>query len=151
MNLQKYHKEAIVRALKLEMPFKYTAEDVQKMAYKAMSKWCQARFRSHPGALRTFYVTVNRRSTEIVIGDAPETWIDELAEYRALRDKTLANLEAAIHGCRTRKQFVDSFPEFSHHAPAEEAKCGTLPAISNVVADMVKLGWNQKVFKGENK
>jgi hypothetical protein len=56
-------------------------------------------------------------------------------------EQTESGLENALKGIRTRKQFVEAFPELEKYAPSEHKSGSMLPAIANVVADLSKLGW----------
>lgn len=87
---------------------------VSHLAYYSFSEW--------------FYQTI-RPKVEELIGEAEA--VQEAEE----------KLKAALVGIKTRKQFVETFPELAKYAP-EEATVGTLlPALTNVVADLSKLGW----------
>lgn len=50
-------------------------------------------------------------------------------------------LTAAIAGVRTTKSFIATFPELEKYLPTEHKSCSTLPAIANVMAGLVTLGW----------
>lgn len=114
-----------------------------------MSKRCQGLYRDNPRALRTASVHVqNRAYYDVAVGDAPETWKKDFDDYVNQRSDAFRKLETAVNGCRTRKQFIDTFPEFSNYAPSEHDKCNTLPAVANVAAELVQLGWKQVVSKG---
>lgn len=158
MKLTKFHKQAIVNAIKADLPrinYAERKEKAQALLVKGMSKAAQALYKSTPKALAATYVGSEYGLTEygnrdMVVGDADwETILKPFKDDMEARRSALARLETAIEGCNTRKAFVDAFPEFSKYAPPEEGKTSNLPAIANVVGDLVKLGWKQTVSKGE--
>lgn len=69
--------------------------------------------------------------------------ICELAEkQRRERDEMQAKIAAAIEGCSTRKDALKAMPEFEKYLPAEEPpKTKNLPAVANLAADLIKMGW----------
>lgn len=156
MKLTKYHKQAIVNAIKADLP---KVDYVQRKAkatallVKGMSRKVQAVYKENPNALATKHIGSEYGLTEwgnrdMVVGDAD--WANILkpfADEMEARRSALARLEYAIEGCTTRKMFIDTFPEFSKYAPPEEGKTSNLPAIANVVGDLVKLGWKQTITK----
>lgn len=148
VKLSTYHKDAIIRAIIQDLPpVGNLSEELTKAAVKLMSTSCRNLYKKSPAAIRrhtTYHV--DKHSVEFVCGDADlKAVVQPFAQRFELRQKVLQDLKLAIYGCSTRKVFIDRFPEFSHHAPAEHGKCDTLPAISNVVADLVKLGLVLKV------
>lgn len=51
-------------------------------------------------------------------------------------------VKASIDGCNTRAQVLTAFPEFEKYLPDDPPKVNrTLPALSNLVADLSKAGW----------
>ena len=159
MNLNKYVKQSIVRAIMAELPRvdpEATKKEIQDKLVEKMSPECQALYAKAPNALATRYgarVVDGYYSINFVSGDlTEETFAEIIKPYGEMynhRADIETKLHAAIAPIRTRKQFIDRFPEFSQHAPDEEGKCATLPAIANIVADLVKLGWEPKVTKTE--
>ncbi|MHB8915387.1 MAG: Nmad5 family putative nucleotide modification protein [Thiobacillus sp.] len=62
----------------------------------------------------------------------------QLATRRSLKE----SVQAVINGCSTLKQAKDRMPEFEKYLPSERAPVTqNLPAISNVVAELTKVGW----------
>ena len=159
MNLDKYVKQSIVKAIMAELPrvdSEALRTEIQDKLVAAMSPECQALYTKAPNALATRYVTRvvdGYYSVNFVSGDLTEEAFAKIVkpyeEMYAHRADIETKLHAAIAPIRTRKQFINRFPEFSQHVPAEEGTCATLPAIANIVADLVKLGWEPKVTKGE--
>lgn len=161
MNLNKYTKQAIVSSILAELPrvdYAAAKKEIQEKIVVAMSPECQAIFAKSPRALARGYTSEqifkDEYRTEFILGDITRVELDAISkpytdahqDREAIRQK----LEAAIEPLRTRKQFVDRFPEFSQHAPPEHGKCTTLPAVANIVADMIKLGWEPKVTKASH-
>jgi hypothetical protein len=157
MQLTDYHRQAIIACIMAELPKvdeEKLRQDIQAALVKAMSAPVRKVYRENPKALRDarFYEcdTGLRHSRSFVVGDADSDAVlkpfKEAAQARAAIE---SKLTAAIKACRTRKQFVDQFPEFSAYAPAEPGKSSNLPAVANVVADMMKLGWVPRVTRGE--
>lgn len=154
MKLNQYHKQAIIRAIEQDIPKKAsdtTRDEVQRAIYKAMGKSCQSMYRTNPKALRTEYVgslSLDGAHRTFVVGDADfKKVLDPFQKEASKREDALRALRNAIEACTTRKQFIDRFPEFSNYAPSEHDKCSTLPALANVVAGLIEIGFVPKVEK----
>lgn len=66
-----------------------------------------------------------------------------------LRNDLQDKVKAAAYSCTTRKALVELLPEFEKYLPSEqEAASKNLPAIANLMVDMVKAGWPKN---GRNK
>ena len=151
MKLTNYDREAIVRAIMLDVP-KIDKEKrgvaIQAAIVKAMSPECRKLYNKAPDALRTHFVgdlisEYGRR--EVVRGDVLDSTVKEIlapyhAEDRALYE-TRIKLAAAIKACTTLKGLQTRLPEFKKYFPNQDPKSTNLPAIANVVADLSKLGW----------
>lgn len=148
MNLTQNQKDAIIRAIKADTPWTLTFEEVQKAAYKLMSRRSQSMFRDNPKALKCFslYFDNERRYLSVIIGDAPDTWRSGYDEYDSNRTRAFRKLEAAVKGCRTRAQFVKQFPEFSKYAPPELELNRLAPAVVNLAEELAAVGWKQTIF-----
>jgi len=157
MKLTKYHKEAIVRAISADIKRPLvTLEQLQAAIVKGMSPGTKRIYAKTPSALKEKhcypkeYGCQEKYNHVFIVGDA-----DMAAVLKPFNDvenkykKALQDLTAAIEACSTRKMFIDRFPEFSKYAPSEHTTCSTLPAISNVVASLVEVGWVQTISKGE--
>ena len=156
MRLTKYDKQAIVRSIMNDIPkpdSEKLHKDIQAALVKGMSIKCRALYKEKPAALCVEYVGSHYGldwSRTVYVGDADmKVALKPFKDAKAARDAAKEKLEAAIDACTTRKAFIDRFPEFSKYAPPEPGKCTTLPAVSNVVADLVKLGWKQTISKTE--
>lgn len=148
MNLAKHQKDAIIRAIKADAPWTLTFEEVQKAAYKLMSRRSQSMFRDNPEALKavSLYFDNERRHRVVVVGDAPDTWRSSYDKYDSNRTKAFRKLGAAVRGCRTRAQFVKQFPEFSKYAPPELELNRLAPAVVNLAEELATVGWKQTIF-----
>lgn len=67
--------------------------------------------------------------------------IDDHTEEQKLRDDAESALRGAIAGIRTRKQFIEQFPELEKYAPSVVTADRSVPAIANVMASLTKIGW----------
>ena len=66
---------------------------------------------------------------------------DEHREEMSQREDAESKLRSALAGIRTRKQFIEQFPELEKYAPDEMTADRTVPAIANVMATLSKLGF----------
>jgi hypothetical protein len=155
MRLDKYAKQAIVKAIMADVPKPDKVKrraDLQAAIVKAMSPDVRKVFKESPGALKTYYFgdltynDVNWDTRELVVGDVTEKKLNELAKPYNDEDAAIAaartKLQGAIEGCNTRKALMARLPEFEKYYPAEDAPMSkNLPALANVMADLSKLGW----------
>ena len=158
MKLTKYDKQAIVKSIMNDIPKPNVDKlhaDMQTALVKAMGPACRRMYATDPRALRVERIGYDyglEWGREIVAGDANvEVVLRPFRDAHKQRQNIKEKLEKAVESCTTRKAFIDRFPEFSKYAPPEPGKCSTLPAVSNVVGDLVKLGWKQTISKGELK
>ena len=155
MKLTKYHKEAIVSSILNDLPSpdeKQLQADIQAAFVAAMSAEAQALYATSHNALAAqhFYGhdTGLKYGEAFIVGDANvKEALKPFSSAQEARDGIRRNLKAAIGGMNTRKQFINAFPEFSHYAPPEPGPTANLPALANIVADLVKAGWVQKVSR----
>lgn len=157
MKLNKLDKDCIVKRILQDVP-KPTHDAVkhalQERAIKLMSpkfrklaKTEEAKFLLHTN-VNAWNLHLDH-SVNICIADAKledviAPFVADHKEYTDLK----AKLHAAFAGVNTRKQAVDKFPEFVPYLPPEPGTTQNLPAVANVIADLLKFGWNQKVSKG---
>jgi hypothetical protein len=78
-------------------------------------------------------------------GDWASTGLCLIQTVAVLR-KVLGSLEtklyATIRAFNTVKQARDAMPEFAKYLPEDaDPKCKTLPAITDLVTDLMKAGW----------
>jgi hypothetical protein len=64
-------------------------------------------------------------------------------EQNAARNGLRSKVSGAIEGCSTLKQALERLPEFEKYLPKERDGTGVsnLPAIANVVSDLMAAGW----------
>lgn len=72
-----------------------------------------------------------------LIGIEIKGYIEELAARRHAQTA----LSSALAGIRTRKQFIEQFPELEKYAPEDVTLDRSVPAITNVMASLSKLGF----------
>lgn len=155
MKLTKYHKEAIVSSILNDLPSpdeKQLQADIQTAFVAAMSTEAQALYATSPKALATSHFYGDQTGLKFgkvfIVGDADvKEALKPYSDAQKSREAIRRKLKAAIGGMNTRKQFIDAFPEFSHYAPPEPGPTANLPALANIVADLVKAGWVQKVSR----
>ena len=73
-----------------------------------------------------------------------DTLIKETLSYVAKGNEQQAakiKLQSALLSINTLKQFLETFPELAKYAPPEVGVDRSVPAITNVMADLSKLGW----------
>jgi len=157
MNLANHHKEAIVRSIMNDIPQADSAKektDAQTALVKGMSQGCKTIYKRTPEALKTIYCRSEHYNfggwqQELIIGDSDyKTILAPFAKRNQDRKDIEKKVESAINSVKTRKQLIDRFPEFSIYAPEDNSPSKTLPAVINIVSDLVKVGWTQKVHKG---
>ena len=170
MNLNKTHKQAIVKAVIADVPRahkdlseraqKIVDADVQKYAPKEIAVIAKdptlSCYLSYGSSNIGYYATNPRHDTDFAythlsvlakhsVSDGCRAAIRELIESAREESKAIKAasdaLAGAIFSIRTVKAFVNQFPELAKYAPAEPTTGTNLPAIANVMADLSKLGW----------
>lgn len=154
MKLNKYQKEGIVRAIMNDVPKPDKTKRhaaIQAAIVKAMSPECRKIYNRNPSALAKQYLgdisydDVSWHTRDVVIGDVPEANVEAIIKpYRDADDAYYTarrRLHAAVDGCSTLKQLKTALPEFEKYYPTEAQPTKNLPALANVAADLVKLGW----------
>lgn len=155
MKLAQYTKDAICRAILDDLP--KLDEDalisqIKAALYKAMSPECKRLHNKKPSALASSSLHRAELYVSVPVGDADlDAVLEPFIEARKARQRLRDQVRIAVNGCSTRKQLVDRYPEFSKYLPSEHGVCTTLPAPANVIADLVKAGWVQTVFKSAEK
>jgi hypothetical protein len=156
MKLTKYQKLAILRSIVDDIPQPDKAARrvaIQAEVVKLMTPAVRKVYRETPEALRTecVYDLHNGESWEsrmIVRGNVDEKVIEELMKpYRAEdeeRGEIIHKLRGVIDACTTLKKLKDTLPEFEKYFPKENEPVKNLPAVANLVTDMMKLGWPKK-------
>jgi len=154
MKLNKYTKQAIVRAIIHDLPpidKEARATAIKEAIVKAMSPEVRKLFKSNPTALRiadVAYTNEYRNYGMVVVGDVTNDQIKAIiAPYEkeeGERRGAEAKLNRAFAGINTLKQALTTFPEFKKYYPTEAEPTKNLPALANVMADLSKLGWPKK-------
>jgi len=152
--INKYDKQAIVRAIMADVPATDKVKrkiELQAAIVKVMSPEARKLYKSCPSALRTShlgdltYDGCDWDSRNVIVGDVDNDKLGEMIqkykdEDRAVNDARYA-LKGAIEACNTYKQLMTRLPEFEKYYPKPDAPASNLPALANVVADLSKLGW----------
>lgn len=103
-----------------------------------------------PGGLNSVYTGLcGSMSAGTFEKTYPETWAAleiyaaELAEQKQRMYKLREQITAVLAGCSTLKQARERLPEFEKYLPKERDTTGVsgLPAVANVVSELVKAGW----------
>lgn len=155
MRLTKYDKQAIVRAIMLDVPKpdrNKRGPELQAAIVKAMSPECRKLYNKTPSALRTKWmgsIMSDYGARDLVQGDVNDSIIEDLtAKYQAedkARKDAEYKLSSAVEACATLKQLEARLPEFKKYFPTVDKPAANLPALANVVADLSKLGWPKGV------
>lgn len=154
MKLNRFQKQAIVRAIMADVPGSDKVKRrtaIQAEVVKLMSPAVRKVYNTTPSALRTQYVGdlcydgCSWTSRDVIAGDVAEEDIRAICEpYKAedaARSKAECSLAGVVEACSTLKQLKERLPEFTKYYPTEGAPTANLPALANVVADLSKLGW----------
>lgn len=153
MKIDKYQKQAIVKAIMADVPAPDKDKrraDIQAQIAKLMSPAVRKVYKTIPSALRVQYAgdviyNGSRESRDVIVGDVPSKAVEEILQPYMAEDharwKAQGDLEGVINGCSTLKMLKDRLPEFIKYFPTEEAPTANLPALANVVAELSKLGW----------
>jgi hypothetical protein len=155
MKLNKYAKQAIVRAILQDVPpidKEARAVAIKEAIIKAMGPEVRKLFKSNPTALRTDQVMyANPLRTwgyDVVVGDVTRDQIKAILAPYEKQEEERCNAESrlshAFAGINTLKQALTTFPEFAKYYPTEAEPTKNLPALANVMADLSKLGWPKK-------
>lgn len=152
MRLNTYQKQAIVRAIMQDVPEVDTdmaSKVIQAALVKAMSPVARKLYRESPKALRrdfTGYDVIGRGTYPFVVGDADlEEVLKPWKAQAEARNDARRKLKGVVNGCTTLKQLQTALPEFVKYMPTEEKPTANLPALANLSADFVKLGWKGNV------
>lgn len=62
-------------------------------------------------------------------------------EQKQHREDLDSKVHAVAYSCSTRKALLERLPEFEKYLPEEASKVTHLPAITNLMGDLVKAGW----------
>jgi nucleoside diphosphate kinase len=154
MKLTKYNKEVFVKAVMADIPdpdFNKTKDAIQTAVVNGMSSEASALYSIKPKALKhdTVYDVIPRyRGVTIAVGDADYLKIIKpWQEIFYARQDAESKLLDAIKGITTLKRLQETFPELVKYMPSEDTKTSNLPALNNVMVDLVKIGWKSNANK----
>lgn len=157
--ITKWDKQSIVKAIMADVPKvdkKKRKEELQAAVVKLMSPEVRKVHKVNPKALAKYHVgylisDTSYNDRDIVCGDVTDKQIEDLCkQYKAEDQKRVeaeSSLKGAIESCTTIKQLNDRLPEFKKYFPTVEKPVANLPALTNVVADLSKLGWPKGATK----
>jgi len=171
MRLTKTHREAFVRAAMQDVPQIDYDEQINKLVQDYLDKICPAELmkayknEKTRGYLRSTHVKVynyERRyfnlvpCEDYVLPSDIQEKVNELFKSRSTQYQNNRNLkeklEAAISAFTTRKAALDAMPEFEKYLPSEmDQTMRNLPAVANLVSDLVAAGWPKQKAKSEAK
>jgi len=163
MKLNKYQKNAIVSSIMRDVPKVDVAthrKEIQAAVVKEMSPAVRKVYKECPDALTKVYRSdlydgSSWDTRYVITGDVTEARVDALmkplCDAISARAAVCSKLKAAIESCSTLKKLKELLPEFEAYFPTEDAPTKNLPAVANLVTDMMKLGWPEGKTKGETK
>ena len=163
MKLTKYDKEAFVRSVMDDVPkidYKAQADALARTwaieqmptvvaaAYAAYPQYFENHYMSLPSGLQGVYVPIPENEHMLDTRDL-DIWakLKELAQACQAQREALRSLEAkvknSIYACSTLKQAKERLPEFEKYLPDDRDGKVTpnLPALANLVTDLVAAGW----------
>lgn len=166
MRLTNYIRDSFVRAVMQDVPFIDYTEQIRSAVMKAavarLPKTAQALYndpktRDFIVKSRCFHAGVNidtvpgfsqwntpagaTKEEAKAFFDQFADLVNKKAAQEKQRDELERKLKATAAACSTRKSLLEMLPEFEKYLPAEAEPSKNLPAISNLVVDLVKAGW----------
>jgi len=148
MKLNKWQKQGIIQAIKDDIP---TPDDevvhieVQAAFVAAMSPEVRKLYNLKPNALREEHLRPGAsgcKYSPFIVGDVnTDDVIKPWVEAGEKRYAAIQGVCRVVEGCSTLKQLQAALPECVKYMPTEDAPSKNLPALANVVADLVHLGW----------
>lgn len=156
MRLDKYAKSAIIRAIMADVPKPDVVayrKSIQAEVVKLMTPAVRKVYKECPKALTAEYVSdlydgSDWESRYIVLGNVTKTQLADACKPLELaiaaRNKVERDLKGVVESTSTLKRLKELLPEFVKYFPTEAEPSKNLPAVANLVTDMVKLGWPAK-------
>ena len=166
MRITKWEKQSIVRAIINDIPRIDKTErkkDLQDEVVKIMSAECRKVFNKTPTALanthigNVIYDEKDWDSRNIIVGDVSKEQIDNISSLKKyieeddLHRDTCTNVRIAVEACSTLKQLQERLPQFEKYFPTKDAPASNLPATTNLITDLTKLGWPKDTKKSKPK
>lgn len=166
MKLNKYIREAFVRAAMNDVPAIDYAQQARDLALKTANDLLPPEIKpliDNPaltGCFNYVYVDMPGNLSGVRVLGHPDTWrlryepkaaevwtqLQELSrldkEQNERRKELKSKLEGAAAAVTTRKALVAMLPEFEKYLPPEDApSIKTLPVCANLVSDFMQAGW----------
>jgi hypothetical protein len=147
MRIDRYQKQAIVSAIFQDVPKpdnNLIKRQAQEALVAAMSPLARELYVTSPRALASecWSTIFDRQQHRLIVGDADsEEVLKPWSSAKNAYDAAKRSLTSAIESCTSLKQLHDRLPEFAAYFPTKDAPAVNLPAIANLVTDLMKLGW----------
>jgi len=159
MRLTQLHKDSILRCVTNDIPALdeiKAKQDIITAVEKAMSPAVRKLYKTNPTALRAVDISwydlgFCRSYSALVVGDVSKDALTEiLLPYKTARAKqrdVLSQLKYALKSVNTLASAKKLLPEFISYFPTDEEPTKNLPAVTNIMADLSKMGWPKGVKK----
>ena len=153
MKLNKYQKAAIISNIMEDVPpidIEAHRKRMQDGVVKLMSPAVRKVYKTQPDALKTQYYSElyddkTYDSRHLIVGDVSKDESDKLyeplCEAVKQRHTLYRKLTGVIEACTTLKKLKELLPEFEAYFPTEAEPTKNLPAVANLVTDMMQMGW----------
>lgn len=171
MRLTKSHREAFVRAALDDVPRIDYDEQIDNLVQEYLESICPDNVlkayknQKTKGYFRATHITVyryHRRYFYLVphedyelpneIREKINAIYEEKGKQAETRNSLERKLEGAISAFSTRKAAAEAMPEFEKYLPTEADKTSNnLPAVANLVADLIAAGWPKAKAEKEAK
>lgn len=154
MNLDKITKRSIVRAIIDDIPFVDYSVKIAEIALNDRLPKLDPRVRAiwNDNALRGFIAVSYDADAykhlpfaDVPLSDAAKEKIKSLLKASTTQNNerwAMQNkLTAMFSNVRTAKQFLKLFPEFKQYLPSEPVQGVSFPLATNLIAEMMRMGW----------
>lgn len=161
MKLTKIHREAFVKAVMQDVPKVDYIEEARKLVLNDSIEQLPAQLRPaaldkelspylrtdthYQSAFSQSFSVFSHRGSYYTPSKKCKPKLDELGEkhksQKQQREALKERVEGVIASCTTLKIAKERLPEFIKYLPEEVEKSQNLPAIANLAADLVKMGW----------
>lgn len=156
MRLTNYLRDAFVRAVMDDVPDidyrelvqeRATANALRLLPPAIQQVWKHAEMRgfikmdsAYIGGFYLYVPGVSIDATKIEDDDI-HAWAKLHDTQSEMRSELESKVRAVAYSCTTREALLKQLPEFQKYLPIDAPKSATLPAIANLVSDLVKAGW----------
>ncbi len=148
MKLTNDVRRAFVRAVMQDVPlpdYVKLKEEAQRALVAAMDKNVRECYKTNPKALISQYIThlSDRTGLTLIVGDVKNyrEVVTPFLEPDKSRKELYEKLAHVSQACTTVNRLKAALPELAKYLPSESEPTKNLPAVANVVSDLVKLGW----------